>query len=193
MKVVVLKYNAGNVQSVLHALKRIGLDAEWSNEPEELYAADKVIIPGVGQAASAMRFLKARKLEQVLTNLKVPVLGICLGMQLLCAYSEEGQIECLGVFTDRVERLRIGYKVPQVGWNQIQDFKGPLFSGLDSKAYCYYLHSYYVPPGDSTVAVSAYGLPLSAAIVRDNYYGVQFHPEKSAQVGERILRNFVNL
>ncbi len=196
MKVVVIQYNAGNIQSVLFALNRIGVEAIVTGATDVIRTADKVIFPGVGEASSAMNFLKEHKLDEVIKNLQQPVLGICLGMQLMCEFSEEGNTECLGIFQDTVKRFEsvdTSIKIPQVGWNTITGLKSELFAGLDEKNYCYYVHSYYVPLNEHTIAVTDYISPYSAALQKNNFYGVQFHPEKSAEVGEQILKNFLKL
>lgn len=189
----IVKYNAGNIQSVLFALERIGVQAEVTDSPEQLVAADKVIFPGVGEAGSAMRYLRERKLDQVIKDLKQPVLGICLGMQLLCKHSEEGNTDCIGVFDNTVQRFRGSLKVPQVGWNNATHLSGPLFNELTGNPYFYFVHSYYASLGGNTIAQSDYGVPFSSALSQANFYGVQFHPEKSAVAGEVLLKNFLSL
>ena len=198
MNIVVLKYNAGNIQSVLFALERIGINGIVSDDPAVLRQADKVIFPGVGEASSAMAYLRERNLDELLLSLKQPVLGICLGMQLMCEHSEENDTPCLGIFENvNVKKFNPGedraFKVPQVGWNQVNNLKGPLFNGIVESTNCYYVHGYYAGICDRTIATTDYFLPYSAAIQRDNFFGVQFHPEKSADAGERLLRNFINL
>src|SRR4051812_7054222 len=196
MNLKIVKYNAGNIQSVLFALERIGVQAEVTDDVEKLQAADKVIFPGVGEASTAMEYLKARNLDQVLKNLKQPVLGVCLGMQLMCAYSEENDTECLGIFEEKVLRFNgnaSNLKVPQMGWNNIYDLKSPLMSSIPENSYCYFVHSYYASIGDHTIATTDYTKPFSAALHKDNFYGVQFHAEKSADAGEQILKNFITL
>ncbi len=210
MKLVIIKYNAGNIQSVLYALERIGVEATVTDDPAQIRAADKVIFPGVGEASTAMKYLRERALDLVIRDLRQPVLGICLGMQLLCRYSEENDTDCLGIFDERVRRFApgdaangdrmpqgeaanaTGAKVPQIGWNNIYDLSTPLFEGITENSYCYFVHGYYAAPGGHTIARTDYIQPYSSALHKDNYYGVQFHPEKSAQAGERILRNFIN-
>ena len=201
MGIVIVKYNAGNIQSVLYALERIGLQAIVTDDHAQLRSADKVIFPGVGEASTAMDYLKERGLDKLIRELRQPVLGICLGMQLMCRYSEENDTECLGIFEESVKKFRpsaVGapeggsvLKVPQIGWNTIYDLKTPLFGGLAENSYCYFVHGYYAALGQHTIATTDYTLPYSSGLHRDNFYGVQFHPEKSAQVGERILRNFL--
>lgn len=198
MNTIIVHYNAGNIQSVLYALERIGSSAKVSDDPEEIRAADRVIFPGVGEASTAMKYLKERNLDQVLAGLRQPVLGICLGMQLMCSYSEENDTSCIGIFNERVSRFTPPagskhFKVPQIGWNTITSLKGPLFNGIEDNAYIYLVHSYYAGLGDHTIAVTDYIQPYSAALQKDNFYGVQFHPEKSAAAGEQILKNFLML
>ena len=198
---VIIKYNAGNIQSVLFALERIGMKAEVTDDIEKIRLADKVIFPGVGEARSAMNYLKERRLDTVIRNLKQPVLGICLGMQLMCKYSEENATDCLGIFDEEVKRFRvqssdpiaIGFKVPQIGWNSIYNLKTDLFKGVEENSFCYFVHSYYASMGEHTIAATKYVQPYSSALKKDNFYGVQFHPEKSAEIGEKILRNFLTL
>jgi len=226
MDLVIIKYNAGNIQSVLYALERIGLTAEVTDDHERIKRADKVIFPGVGEARSAMNYLKSRLLDQVIVGLRQPVLGICLGMQLMCSYSEENDTECLGIFNEKVKLFRpleseglaslpgisqgtdqaqgippnntrqsfpkARFKVPQIGWNTIYDLKTKLFDQIPENSYCYFVHGYFAALGAQTVATSNYIQPYSAALRRDNFYGTQFHPEKSAGVGEQILRNFLS-
>jgi glutamine amidotransferase len=197
VKLVIIKYNAGNIRSVLYALERIGALAGVTDEPETIRKADKVIFPGVGEASSAMQYLRARGLDQVIRELKQPVLGICLGLQLMCAHSEENDTACMGIFAEQVKKFRPSpdqpLKVPQIGWNNIHDLKGPLFQGVPENSYCYFVHGYYAGLGADTIAETDYVQPYSSALHRDNFYGVQFHPEKSAAVGERILKNFIQL
>jgi glutamine amidotransferase len=197
MNIAIIKYNAGNIQSVLFALERIGEKAEVTDDSEKIHLADKVIFPGVGEASTAMHYLKERGLDVVIKNLKQPVLGICLGMQLMCRYSEENATDCLGIFDEEVRRYpqppKGGFKVPQIGWNSIYDLKSDLFNGIEENSFCYFVHSYYASIGEHTVALANYIEPYSSALQKNNFYGVQFHPEKSAGVGEQILRNFLNL
>ncbi len=193
MILTIIKYNAGNIRSVLFALERIGIKAEVTDDIEKIQASDKVIFPGVGEASTAMNYLKERGLDTVIKSLKQPVLGICLGMQLMCRYSEENTTNCLGIFNEDVRRYRAegsGFKVPQIGWNNIYGLKTDLFKGVKDKSFCYFVHSYYASLGEHTVATTNYIQPYSSALQKDNFYGVQFHPEKSAEVGEQILRNF---
>ncbi|MCM5530672.1 imidazole glycerol phosphate synthase subunit HisH [Parasegetibacter sp. NRK P23] len=195
MKLAIVKYNAGNIQSVLYAMDRIGVSAEVTDDPEMIRSADKVLFPGVGEASTAMNYLKERKLDELIISLKQPVLGICLGMQLMCRHSTENDTDCLGIFDVDVKRFQpaegASEKVPQIGWNALYDLKTPLFEGLDNDAYVYFVHSYYAAQSPYTIASTNYVLPYSAALHRDNFYGVQFHPEKSADVGQKILENFI--
>jgi imidazole glycerol-phosphate synthase subunit HisH len=224
MELVIIKYNAGNIQSVLYALERIGRSAVVTDDVEQIQKAGKVIFPGVGEASTAMHYLKERKLDKVIKDLQQPVLGICLGMQLMCKYSEENDTACLGIFDEQVkwfgnadentgaellvqnlnedttarppsprsaERVRV--KVPQIGWNNIYNLKTGLFKGVAQNSYCYFVHGYYASLGEQTIATADYVLPYSAALHINNFYGVQFHPEKSAAVGEQVLKNFLNL
>lgn len=196
MKVVIIKYNAGNIQSVLFALERIGSGAIVTDDPAEIMGADKVIFPGVGEASTAMDYLRERRLDGLIRGLRQPVLGICLGMQLMCSYSEENNTGCLGIFGEKVRKFvpgATGLKVPQIGWNNIYGLRTRLFDGLGENSYCYFVHGYYAALGDHTIARTDYGGPYSSGLHRDNFYGVQFHPEKSAGVGERILKNFLEL
>lgn len=201
MKVVIIKYNAGNIQSVKFALGRLGIDPVLTDDPAEIRSADKVIFPGVGEAKSAMRYLREKGLDEVITQLKQPVLGICIGMQLMCDYSEEGDTKCLGIFPVKVNRFKSGMKhegeslkVPHMGWNNIHFNDFPLFKGLNEDPYIYYVHSYKADLHDRfTVATSNYGETYSAALFRDNFYAVQFHPEKSGKIGHQILKNFLEL
>jgi len=191
MKIVIINYGAGNVQSIKFAMQRLGHKAVLSNDIAEIYAADKVIFPGVGEASSAMHKLKASGLDTIIPNLKQPVLGICLGMQLMCNSSEEGDTKGLGIFDVDVVRFSNKVKVPQIGWNQIQNLKSALFQGISEKEYIYLVHSFYAPLCEKTIAESYYEISYSAALQRDNFYGTQFHPEKSSVVGEQILKNFL--
>lgn len=193
---MVIKYNAGNTRSVLYALERLGVHAEVSDDPDTIHAAQKVIFPGVGEASSAMGYLRERKLDELIRGLKQPVLGICLGMQLMCTHSEENDTDCLGIFEEKVKLFRPSQKrekVPQIGWNGIYDLRTPLFRDIDEGAYIYSVHSYYASTGADTIAKADYIHPYSAALHRDNFFGVQFHPEKSAAAGERILKNFLEI
>ncbi len=193
MELAIVKYNAGNIQSVLYALERIGREAVVTDDAAVLRAADKVIFPGVGEASTAMGYLKERGLDELIRGLKQPVLGICLGIQLMCSYSSENDTECLGIFDTRVEKFDgAGLKVPQIGWNNVFDLKTGLFEGVAEQSYCYFVHGYYAALSDHTIGRTDYGQVYSSALHRGNFYGVQFHPEKSAEVGERILKNFID-
>ena len=202
MNLAIVKYNAGNIQSVLYALERIGASARVTDDHEEIKSADKVIFPGVGEASTAMNYLKERNLDKLIRNLNQPVFGICLGMQLMCSHSEENDTECLGIFDEKVKRftppalltsivLKEEFKVPQIGWNTIYDLKSKLFAQVPEKSYVYLVHSYYASIGPHTIATADYIQPYSAALQKNNFYGVQFHPEKSAEAGEQIIRNFI--
>jgi glutamine amidotransferase len=193
MKLVIVNYGAGNIQSIKFAFKRLGHEAVLSDKTEEIMAADRVIFPGVGEASSAMHKLKASGLDRIIPALQQPVLGICLGMQLMCHSSEEGNTMGLGIFNTDVVRFTNSVKVPQIGWNQITNLKSDLFKGVIEKDHIYLVHSYYAPICTETIAVSDYEMPYSSALQKDNFYGVQFHPEKSSKVGARILKNFLEL
>jgi glutamine amidotransferase len=194
MNVVLIKYNAGNIQSVLYALERIGVTATVTDDHEAILAADKVLFPGVGEAYSAMQSLKGRNLDKLIKELKQPVLGICVGMQLMCDHSQERDTPCLGIFDSKVRRFpSAGIKVPQIGWNNIYQLQSDLFKDIKDNSYIYNVHSYYAELSKWTIATADYGLEYSAALHRDNFYGVQFHTEKSAAVGEQLLKNFINL
>ena len=195
-RVVIIKYGAGNLFSVRVAIERLGYEVVCSADPRVVREADKVIFPGVGQAATAMRQLRESGMDRVISELKVPVLGICLGMQLMCRHSEEGDVDCLGIFDVGVKRfvsLKHEDKVPHMGWNTISQTDSKLFRGFTKEEFVYFVHSFYVPVNDCTAAVTDYILPFSAALHKDNYYATQFHPEKSGSVGERILQNFLDL
>ncbi|MBL7839943.1 MAG: imidazole glycerol phosphate synthase subunit HisH [Cyclobacteriaceae bacterium] len=191
---VLIKYNAGNIQSVSFALERLGVDFTISDNPEIINSADRVIFPGVGEASTTMAYLRDRKLDQVIKNLKQPVLGICLGMQLMCRHSEENDTECLGIFDQPVKRFvpKADFKVPHMGWNELTKVTGWISPELENKS-VYYVHSYYVPVNMFTSAVTEYTVPFSAAMKKDNFYAVQFHPEKSAEAGQTILKNFLRI
>lgn len=191
MKVAIIDYGAGNTQSVKYALNRIGCKGFLTSDEEEIKTSDKVIFPGVGEASSAMAKLKSFGLDTVIPRLTQPVLGICLGMQLMCDYSEEGNTSCLKIFSTDVKKFDISLKVPQIGWNTISNLKGQLFNDVSENEYMYLVHSYYVPLINETTAVSEYGVKYSTAIKKDNFIGVQFHPEKSGDIGELILKNFL--
>jgi glutamine amidotransferase len=194
MKVAVIKYNAGNVLSVLYALERLGVDASLTDDFDEIQKADKVIFPGQGEASTAMKYLRARKLDQLILDLKQPFFGICLGQQLLCAHTEENNTTCLGVFPIQVKKFPPLDKVPHVGWNNLENLQSPLLKGLDETAFVYYVHSFYAEIDTKyTIATSHYLGDFSALLHRDNYYAMQAHPEKSSHSGEKILTNFLNL
>lgn len=193
MKISVIKYNAGNIQSVLYALERIGIAAEVTDNMEIIQSSDKVIFPGVGEASSAMRSLQENKLDKVIRDLKQPVLGICVGMQLLCDHSEENNTPCLGVVPIKVKKFESNVlKVPQVGWNNLHDLKTDLFKDVPENSFVYNVHSYYAEDSEFTIAKCNYGIEYAAAIQKGNFYGLQFHAEKSAEVGEKILKNFID-
>lgn len=196
MKIAIIKYNAGNVQSVLYALQRLGVNAVVTDNSSEIRSADKVIFPGVGNAASAMNYLKENRLNEVIVSLRQPVLGICLGLQLLCSHSEEGDTECLGIFDAMVRKfdnllIENSVKIPHMGWNTIYDLHSPLFNKVHPNSFVYFVHSYYATISAQTIATTDYITPFSAAMHRDNFYGVQFHSEKSAMPGIQIISNFL--
>lgn len=196
MNVAIVKYNAGNIYSVVHALKRLGVSPELTDDAEKLLKADRVLFPGQGEAGSTMAYLRSHGLDRVIRNLKQPVLGICIGQQLMCRHSEESDTECLGIFDTEVQRFRPARhedKVPHMGWNTLSDMEGGLFKGVKPGDFVYFVHSYYVPVNACTAAVTDYITPFSAALHKDNFYATQFHPEKSGSVGERILKNFLDL
>ncbi|KYG80807.1 imidazole glycerol phosphate synthase subunit HisH [Roseivirga seohaensis] len=193
MSVVIVDYNAGNVQSVTYALERLGVSPVLSANPEVIRSADRVIFPGVGEASTAMRFLKERKLDEVIKDLKQPVFGVCLGLQLMCAHSEENNTDCLGIFDVQVKKFEPTLKVPQMGWNNLEHTTGPLFKGIETDSYVYYVHSYYAETSPYTIATTDYVNTFSAALNKDNFYALQAHPEKSGKVGERILQNFLDI
>lgn len=204
MNVAIVKYNAGNIYSVVNALRRMGIEPLLTDDAEKLKAADRVLFPGQGHAAEAMDYLKARRLDEVIRDLKQPVFGICVGQQLLCKHSEEGDADCIGIFDAEVKRFqpeRHEDKVPCMGWNKLEvksegvksEKCNPLMEGLGDEPYVYFVHSYYVPVCSETIAVADYILPYSAAMHKDNFYTCQFHPEKSGKVGEKILENFLSL
>ncbi len=196
MAVAIVKYNAGNIHSVVHALRRLGVEPIVTDSAEELKKADKVVFPGQGEAIHAMNYLREHGLDSVIRSLHQPVLGICIGQQLLCRHTMEGDVDCLGVFPTVVERFVPSChedKVPHMGWNDICDLRSPLMEGVKGHSYVYFVHSYFVPQCQWTIATTNYILPFSAAMNRDNFYSTQFHPEKSGSVGETILRNFLSL
>lgn len=196
MNVAIVKYNAGNIGSVENAVRRMGIEPIVTDNVEKIQSADRVIFPGQGEAHSTMEYLKAHRLDEVIVGLKQPVLGICIGMQLLCRHSEEQDTDCLGVFDVDVKRFipqQHEDKVPQMGWNMIEDTKTVLFKGFEKPEFVYFIHSFYVPTCDWTIATTNYIQPYSSALHKDNFYATQFHPEKSGKVGERILKNFIEL
>lgn len=196
METVVIKYNAGNLRSVEFALSRLGIQPIFSDEAETILKAKRIIFPGVGEASSAMQYLKERKLDQVILAAQQPFLGICLGMQLMCKHSAENETDCLGIFDERVRKFNpedSRLKVPQIGWNTISELKSDLFKGIPENSYCYFVHGYYASKGDHTIATTDYGGAYSAALNKSNFYGVQFHPEKSADIGQAIIQNFLNI
>jgi imidazole glycerol-phosphate synthase subunit HisH len=195
MNIVVIRYSGGNIQSVLFALQRIGITPVVSSDPGIVSKADKVIFPGVGEASGTMAELKSSGLDKVIKELKQPFLGICLGLQLMCKYSEEGDVDCLDIFNLMVKKFipAENIKVPHVGWNSIQNLKGPLFKNIAENSFVYYVHSFYGEVGKETCAETNYANSFSASLSKDNFYAVQFHPEKSGAVGEAILKNFINL
>ena len=195
MNVAIVKYNAGNIYSVVNALRRMGIEPMLTDDPELLRKADRVLFPGQGEARGAMEYLKARRLDEVVRDLKQPVFGICVGQQLLCSHSEEGDVDCIGIFDAEVKRFqpeRHEDKVPCMGWNKLYDTKSPLMDGIEG-GYVYFVHSYYVPVCADTIATADYIQPYSASMHKNNFYACQFHPEKSGRVGEKILENFLQL
>lgn len=193
MKVSIIKYNTGNVQSVLFALERIGINAIVTDNKNLLTTSDKVIFPGVGEASSAMKHLKEKNLDEVIVNLKQPVLGICLGMQLMCQFSEEGNTNCLGIFDNKIKLFKGDFKVPQIGWNTIYNLKTNLYQGIKENEYMYFVHSYYAEISEHTIAKTNYELEYSSSLQKNNFYAAQFHPEKSSDSGQQLLENFIKL
>ena len=191
--IVIINYGAGNIKSIQFAFKRLGIDAVLSNNPDEILAADKIIFPGVGEASTTMRKLKESGLDNLIPNLKQPVLGICLGMQLMCNFTEEGNTTGLGIFQTEVKRFSNDLKVPQMGWNVIKNLKSDLFEGIKENEYMYLVHSYYAEHCNETIAATDYGLNYASALQHNNFYGVQFHPEKSGIEGQKVLQNFLAL
>lgn len=194
MKIAIIKYNAGNIQSVLYAMERLGVEAEVTDDAEKIRNADKVLFPGVGEASSAMKSLQEKNLDVVIKELKQPVFGICVGMQLLCDHSEENDTKCLGIVPVQVLKFKtadVKIKIPQIGWNNIYNLQSGLFTGVEEQSFIYNVHSYYAENSEYTIAKCNYGIEYAAAIKKDNFYGVQFHTEKSAVVGDKILRNFI--
>lgn len=193
MNIVIIKYNAGNIHSVRLALERLGIKPKVSDDPLEILKADKIIFPGVGEARSAKLYLKDNKLDELIVQLKQPVLGICLGLQLMCAHSEENDTDCFNIFPAKVKRFPPQDKVPHMGWNTLTNLEGPLFHGVKENSYAYFVHSYYAEQSPDAIAQTNYIIPFSSALQNDNFFAVQFHPEKSAAVGEQILKNFIEL
>lgn len=193
MKVAIIKYNAGNARSVSFALERLGIEPFITDDPELILNADKVIFPGVGEAGTAMAYLKEHKLDVLICDLKQPVLGICLGMQLLCKHSEEGNTSCLGIINSTIKKFEGELKVPQIGWNNIFELRSPLFKNINENSFFYFVHSYYLEKCETTIGTTDYIIPFSSAINKNNFYGVQFHPEKSGTAGEQVLKNFIEL
>lgn len=196
MDTVVIKYNAGNLRSVEFALSRLGVEPVFSDEAETILKAQRIIFPGVGEASSAMKYLRERQLDEVILAAKQPFLGICLGMQLMCKHSEENDTTCLGIFDESVKKFNPAdpaLKVPQIGWNTIANLNTPVFTDIPEDSYCYFVHGYYASKGEHTIATTDYGGLYSAALNKTNYYGVQFHPEKSAAIGQKIIENFLKI
>ena len=199
MKIVIIKYNAGNIRSVDFALQRLGISAMITDDHDEIRSADRVIFPGVGEASTTMSYLKSHQLDALICDLKQPVLGICLGLQLMCTHSEEGDTECLGIFPEKVKKFMLNsddaglFKIPHMGWNSASCLRTPLFKDISEEDYFYFVHSFYATTGADTAAVCDYIVPFSAALQRDNFYATQFHPEKSGKTGAKILENFINL
>lgn len=196
MKVSIIKYNAGNIFSVINAVKRLGIEPLWTDDPEEIASSDRIIFPGQGEASNAMNYLREHNLDTLIADLKQPVLGICIGQQLLCQHSEEGDTDCIGIFPINVRRFqptKHEQKVPCMGWNALHNLNSPLFNGLTERDYVYFVHSYYCELCDYTAATADYIQPYSAALHKDNFYATQFHPEKSGMVGHKIIENFIKL
>lgn len=196
MEVAIIKYNAGNIYSVVHALKRLNIEPMVCDDPEKIQKADRVIFPGQGEAHSTMKYLREHKLDLLIKNLKQPVLGICIGMQLMCRYSEEGDTDCLGIFDAEVKKFLPTHheeKVPHMGWNTLYDLKSDLYKDIKNSEFVYFVHSFYVPLCDHTIATTDYIQPFSSSLHKNNYYATQFHPEKSGSTGEKILTNFLNI
>jgi imidazole glycerol-phosphate synthase subunit HisH len=193
MKIAIIKYNAGNIMSVEFALKRIGVECEVTDDFEQILSADKVIFPGVGEASTTMLYLMQKKLDLLIKDLKQPVLGICLGLQLMCRYSEEGNTKCLGIFDEVVKLFEPKLKVPHMGWNNVNNLQSPLFTTDIENQFVYFVHSYYAETGPDTIATTDYIVPFSSALRKINFFATQFHPEKSGIVGEKLLKNFVEI
>ena len=193
MNVAIVDYGVGNIKSIQHSLDRIGVNHLYTMVPEKIISAEKVVFPGVGDASYAMKQLKNQNLDRLIPNLKQPFLGICLGMQLMCNYSEEGDTSCLGIINTRVKKFNSNNnKIPQIGWNNIKNLKTNLFKGITENEFMYFVHTYFVPKSTYTISESSYGLNYSSAINKDNFYGTQFHPEKSGLIGEKIIKNFIS-
>ncbi len=193
MNVAIVDYGVGNIKSIQHSLDRIGVNHTYTMDKEKIISAEKVVFPGVGDASYAMKQLKNQNLDKLIPNLKQPFLGICLGMQLMCNYSEEGDTSCLGIINTRVKKFNSNNnKIPQIGWNNIKNLKTNLFKGITENEFMYFVHTYFVPKSTYTISESSYGLNYSSAINKDNFYGTQFHPEKSGLIGEKIIKNFVS-
>ena len=196
MKVAIVKYNAGNIRSVINALKRLGVDPLSTDDAEALRTSDRVLFPGQGEAGSTMAYLKAHELDNVIRSLRQPVLGICVGMQLMCRHSDENDTDCLGIFPTDVKRFQPTtheQKVPQMGWNTIEDLKSPLFRNIDNGEFVYFIHSFYVPCNEFSIATTDYITPYCSALHKDNFFATQFHPEKSGRIGEQILKNCLEI
>jgi glutamine amidotransferase len=193
MTIAVIKYSAGNIRSVQIALERLGVNSVVTDDPETIRRADKVIFPGVGEASSAMAYLKERGLDTLIVSLKQPVLGICLGLQLMCSRSEEGNTDCLGIFDNKILKFPGTDKVPHMGWNSIYGLKGPLFNGIGNGSHVYFVHSFAAETGPDQIAETDYIMPFASALQKDNFYALQFHPEKSGEIGQKILENFLRL
>jgi len=196
MNIAIIKYNAGNTKSVEHALHRLGIQPIITDDIEQIQNADKVIFPGVGHAETTMQHLKDKKLDILIKNLKQPVLGICLGQQLMCSHSEEGNVDCLNIFPVQVKKFESAhnkFKIPQIGWNNLYNLKSPLFKNIDENSFVYFVHSYYCEQSEFTIATCDYIHPFSAGLQKDNFYATQFHPEKSADIGNIILENFITI
>lgn len=196
MNIAVIKYNAGNIYSIVHGLRRAGIEADVTDNAESIRKADGVVFPGQGEAAKTMEYLRERHMDELIRELKQPVLGICVGMQLMCAHSEEGDTDCLGIFDVPVKKFKAqshSQKIPHMGWDTLSGLKSPLFKGLDEGCFTYFIHSFYVATCPWTIATNNYILPFSAAIQKDNFWATQFHPEKSGKAGEAILHNFLDI
>lgn len=193
MNVAIVDYGVGNIKSIQHSLDRIGVNHTYTMDKEEIISAEKVVFPGVGDASYAMKQLKNQNLDKLIPNLKQPFLGICLGMQLMCNYSDEGDTSCLGIINTSVKKFNSNNnKIPQIGWNNIKNLKTDLFKGITENEFMYFVHTYFVPKSTYTISESSYGLNYSSAINKDNFYGTQFHPEKSGLIGEKIIKNFIS-